>query len=139
MAFQGGEDGVRERTGAPQRRSRMFSEGRERGRGRRGGGMSGEEGRGGGEVAAALSGGASTRTTVSSFSLGSVVDTDAEVADLKGKGHALDDEACGLAHEVAAVLALNPNMDAREKRAMVRRFLKNCARPEDEARRVLEM
>jgi hypothetical protein len=40
--------------------------------------------------------------------------------------------------QVASILALNPLMEAADKRAFVRRFLKNAARPEEESRRLLD-
>ena len=40
--------------------------------------------------------------------------------------------------QVASILALNPSMGQAEKRAFVRRFLKNAARPEEESRKLLD-
>jgi hypothetical protein len=65
----------------------MFA-GRKEGRGRRDGGRAGDERRGGGETAAAVSNFVSSRTTVSEAGHGTMlVDVGAEVADLKAKGH----------------------------------------------------
>jgi len=121
-----------------QRRSRMFSDKRD-GRGRGGRAGQPEEGRGGGQISATISMGVSTRTTVSAGNLSTLVDAAAEVEDLKSKGHAVDDDASNLAHEIAAILALNPTMNVSDKRAFVRRFIKSSARPDEEYMSVLEM
>jgi len=126
--------------GGAQRRSRMFSDRKDGGRGRPGGrGGNFEEGRGGGEVAAAMSMGGSRRTTVASGNASTLVDAAAEVEDLKSKGHAVDDDANMLAHEIAAILALNPGIDVSDKRSLVRRFIKSSGRPDKEYMKVLEM
>ena len=121
-----------------QRRSRMFSDKRD-GRGRGGRASLPEEGRGGGQISAAISMGVSTRTTVSAGNLSTLVDAAAEVEDLKSKGHAVDDDTSNLAHEIAAILALNPTMKVSDKRSFVRRFIKTSSRPDEEYLSVLEM
>eukprot|EP00802_Teleaulax_amphioxeia_P006910 Tamp_06916.p1 GENE.Tamp_06916~~Tamp_06916.p1 ORF type:complete len:443 (+),score=136.26 Tamp_06916:129-1331(+) len=121
------------RAGPAQRRSRMFAGRKERGRG------GADEHRGAAEVSAAMSGSASSRTTVSAAASDlTLVDVAAEAEELMGKGHAVDNQATALAQEVASILALNPLMEAADKRAFVRRFLKNAARPEEESRRLLD-
>ena len=67
------------------------------------------------------------------------MDAAALADDLKAKGHDVDVEALEMAQEMATVLALNPAVGAAEQRAFLRRFLKNSARAEPEARSVLEM
>ena len=47
--------------------------------------------------------------------------------------------ANALAQEVAAILALNPTVSPTQKRAFVRRFIKNSARADEEFKQVLEM
>lgn len=58
------------------------------------------------QVSAAMSMGVSTRTTVSAPASGmDLVDVAAEAQELKGKGHAIDDELTALAREVSVCAA----------------------------------
>lgn len=163
-----GEEGFQPSKGKDgERRSRMFA-GRKEGRGRRDRGDAGRGGQTAAAVSTFVSnrttasGGAATLVDVGAEvedlkAKGHTVDDDANalaqvgslslfpsLAHTRARSLSLT-RACSHAHanalaqEVAAILALNPTVSPTQKRAFVRRFIKNSARADEEFKQVLEM